>query len=97
VSGCRSVLITPEAHEAGVETLPEFRGKEYAKDVVAKWLWLVRATGTIPLYSTSWENTASQTVARKMRLKLYGADFQIAFILSVQSASFLSEHCASPY
>ncbi len=37
VSVCRSVRITPAAHEAGVETLPDFRGKGYAKDVVAGW------------------------------------------------------------
>ncbi len=77
VSVCRSVRITPEAHEAGVETLPEFRGKGYAKDVVAEWARLVRAAGAIPLYSTSWENNASQAVARKLELKCYGVDFQV--------------------
>jgi len=77
VSVCRSVRITPEAHEAGVETLPDFRGKGYAKDVVAEWALLVRAAGAIPLYSTSWENAASQAVARKLQLKLYGTDFQV--------------------
>ena len=77
VSVCRSVRITPEAHEAGVETLPDFRGKGYAKDVVAEWARLVRASGNVPLYSTSWENFASQAVARKLELKCYGADLQI--------------------
>ncbi len=76
VSVCRSVRITPEAHEAGLETLPDFRGKGYAKDVVAEWAFLVRSAGAIPLYSTSWENVASQAVARKLQLKYYGADFQ---------------------
>jgi len=78
VSVCRSVRITPEAHEAGVETLPDFRGKGYAKDVAAEWARRVRAAGAIPLYSTSWENTASQAVARKLRLACYGADFAVA-------------------
>ena len=41
VSVCRSVRITAVAHEAGVETLPDFRGKGYAKDVVAGWARLV--------------------------------------------------------
>lgn len=77
VSVCRSARITPEAHEAGVETLPEFRRKGYAKDVVAEWARRVRAAGAIPLYSTSRENKASQAVARKLRLACYGADFQI--------------------
>jgi len=77
VSVCRSVRITPEAHEAGVETLPDFRGKGYAKDVVAEWARCVRDAGAIPLYSTSWENTGSQAVARKLRLACYGVDFEI--------------------
>jgi GNAT superfamily N-acetyltransferase len=77
VSVCRSVRITPEAHEAGVETLPDFRGKGYAKDVTAEWARLVQAAGAIPLYSTSWENVASQAVARKLNLKCYGVSFGI--------------------
>lgn len=72
VSVCRSARITPEAHEAGVETLPEFRGNGYAKEVVLEWARLVRGLGSLPLYSTSWENTASQAVARKTGLKCYG-------------------------
>lgn len=77
VSVCRSVRITPEAHEAGVETLPDFRGKGYAKEVTAEWARRVQATGAVPLYSTSWENTASQAVARKLELQCYGTDFHI--------------------
>ena len=77
VSVCRSVRITSEAHEAGVETLPEFRGNGYAKDTVSEWARLVRKAGAIPLYSTSWENLASQAVARKLRLKCYGVTFDI--------------------
>lgn len=77
VSVCRSVRITHEAHEAGVETLPDFRGRGYAEVVTAAWARRVRVVGAIPLYSTSWENKASQAVARKLRLKCYGADFEI--------------------
>lgn len=77
VSVCRSVRITAEAHEAGVETLPDFRGQGFAIDVTAAWAQRVRAVGAIPLYSTSWENKASQAVARKLRLEFYGAEFQI--------------------
>jgi hypothetical protein len=77
VSVCRSVRITPAAHEAGVETLPEFRGRGYAKGVVAGWARLVQSMGAIPLYSTSWENAASQAVAKKLHLMLYGADFYL--------------------
>lgn len=77
VSICRSVRITAAAHEAGVETLPEFRGRGYAPEVVAGWAQLVRSQGAIPLYSTSWENTASQAVANKLHLVMYGADLEI--------------------
>jgi RimJ/RimL family protein N-acetyltransferase len=77
VSICRSVRITEEAHEAGVETLHDSRGKGYAKDVVAGWARLVRSLGARPLYDTSWENTASQAVARKLQLVPYGTDFHV--------------------
>ena len=77
VSICRSARITPEAHEAGVETLPDFRGKGYAQKVAAEWARLVLAAGAMPLYSTAWENVASQSVARKLNLRCYGADFHI--------------------
>ena len=77
VSICRSVRITAQAHEAGVETLPEFRGRGYAGDVTAAWARLVRTTGAVPLYSTSWQNDASQGVARKLNLKKFGEDFSV--------------------
>ena len=77
VSVCRSVRITSDAHEAGVETLHDFRGKGYAQDVVAGWARLVRSLGAQPLYSTSWENTASQAIAKKLRMVPYGADFWV--------------------
>lgn len=77
VSVCRSVRITAGAHEAGVETLPDYRGKGYAADVTAGWALQVRSLGAVAMYSTSWENAASQGVARKLRLVQYGADFHI--------------------
>jgi RimJ/RimL family protein N-acetyltransferase len=77
VSVCRSVRITPAAHEAGVETLPDFRGQGYATAAVAGWARVVQSMGAIPLYSTSWENTASQAVAKKLHLVPYGADFHV--------------------
>ncbi|MBV8860025.1 MAG: GNAT family N-acetyltransferase [Acidobacteria bacterium] len=77
VSVCRSVRVTQAAHEAGVETLPGFRGKGYAPDVTAGWARLVRSKGAAPLYSTSRENTASQSVARKLCLVQYATDFHV--------------------
>jgi RimJ/RimL family protein N-acetyltransferase len=77
VSVCASVRVTPAAHEAGVETPAPFRGRGYAARVVAAWARAVRAIGSIPLYSTSWQNTASQAVARKLGLVRYGTDLHI--------------------
>lgn len=66
-----------QATEAGLETLPAFRGKGYATMVVAAWAAEVRRRGTIPMYSTSWENLASQAVARKLQMVCYGEDWSI--------------------
>ena len=67
--------ITPEAHEAGVETSAGARGHGFAVAVVAAWANAVRDLGAEPLYSTSWQNTASQAVARKLNLIPYATDY----------------------
>ena len=77
VSLCASVRITPAIHEAGMETLPAERGRGFAGAVVGGWARAVRELGAEPLYSTSWENTASQAVARKLGLLPFGADFHL--------------------
>ncbi len=74
VSVCFSSRIGPQATEAEVETLPDFRGRGYAAAVTAGWALVVQAAGAIPLYCTSWENLASQSVARRVGLTMYGAD-----------------------
>ncbi len=78
VSLCFSSRHGPEACAAGVFTVEECRGHGYAPAVVAAWANAVRESGRIPFYSTSWDNLASQAVARKLRLVLYGADLSIA-------------------
>ena len=82
VSVCFSSRLTSRVAEAGVETAEPFRGRGYATRAVAAWAHAVRAGsprdsaggGRLPLYSTSWENLASQAVARRLGLRLYGVD-----------------------
>lgn len=77
VSLCCSVRVTEGAHEAGVETAASMRGRGYAPMVVASWSRAVRAGGAVPLYSTSWQNQASRSVAGKLDLVLFGSDLHI--------------------
>jgi predicted GNAT family acetyltransferase len=51
-----------------VDTLEAFRGRGYAPVVVAAWARSVRHSGRIPFCGTSWDNAASQAVARKLGL-----------------------------
>jgi hypothetical protein len=77
VSVCASVRITDRAHEAGVDTHPDFRGRGFAPHAVAAWARAVREAGRLPLYSTSWSNTASQAIATKLGLVQYGTTLHI--------------------
>jgi len=53
------------------------RGRGYATAAVAVWATAVRRRGLLPLYSTSWENVASQRVAAKVGAVSYGEDWEI--------------------
>lgn len=77
VSICRSVRLSSRAHEAGVDTLVDYRRRGYATSVVTAWALAVRALNRIPLYSTSWDNLASQGVARRLGLVQYGVDYHV--------------------
>lgn len=77
VSICASVRITPQAHEAGVETVPAFRRRGHALAAVAAWATAVMALGRVALYSTSWDNRASQAVAARLGLEAFGQEYRI--------------------
>ena len=77
VSVCSSVRITANAHEAGVETLATHRRRGYAVAAVSTWAHLVQQQGALALYSTSFDNVGSQSVAARLGLSRYGVDFHI--------------------
>lgn len=77
VSVCASVNASPAAHCAGVETVPEYRGRGLAAMVVAGWARAVQAAGAAPFYGTTFDNVASQGVAKRLGLNLIGGEFSI--------------------
>ena len=77
VSICRSVRSSSRAHEAGVDTLDAYRRRGHAMSAVAAWALAVRSLNLIPLYSTSWDNVASQEVAQRLGLVQYGVDYHV--------------------
>jgi len=77
VAACYSARITAQVAEAGVYTVEAYRGRGYAAETVRGWATGIRATGRLPLYSTSWANIASQAVATKLGAVQYGVNFSI--------------------
>lgn len=77
VSICACARRTDEAAEASLETAERFRGQGLAERVTAAWAIAVRESGRMPLYSTSWGNTASLDVARKLGLSIYAVSWSL--------------------
>ncbi|WP_409291231.1 GNAT family N-acetyltransferase [Peribacillus sp. SCS-37] len=78
VSICCSARQTSKADEASVLTHKNYRGRAYGVNVASAWAAEVQKQGRIALYSTSWDNFASQSLARKLQLVQYGTDIHMS-------------------
>ena len=78
VSVCFCARMSDKAAEAGVNTVEAYRGRGLAPRVVAAWGSAIHASGRVPLYSTSWRNSASRSVAQKLGLRIYASDWNLA-------------------
>ncbi|WP_045524357.1 GNAT family N-acetyltransferase [Neobacillus niacini] len=78
VSICCSARQTSKADEASVFTHEDYRGRGYGVNVTNAWAAEVQKQGRIALYSTSWDNFSSQSVARKLKLIQYGTDIHMS-------------------
>jgi hypothetical protein len=78
VSVCFCARNTKTSAAAGVETAAAFRGRGFAQRMTAAWALAIRASGRTPFYGTSWSNTASRAVARKLGLVLHASHWSLA-------------------
>lgn len=78
ISVCFCARRSRRAAEAGVETARECRGQGLASRVTAAWALSIRASGHIPIYSTSWANSASLAVARRLDLNACASDWSLS-------------------
>jgi hypothetical protein len=78
VSICFCARSSDVAAEAGLETAEAFRGRGFGPRVTAAWALAIRASGRIPLYSTSWANEPSLKVACKLGLEAYASGWSVS-------------------
>jgi len=77
VATCFSSMRSDRAALARLDTLEGNRGHGYGPAATSAWALAVRDSGRVPLYGTSWDNTASQAVARKLGMILYSSGLSI--------------------
>lgn len=77
VAICASVREVDGAHAAGVETLPAYRRRGLGADAVAGWANAVLRMDAVPFYGTTFDNLASQGVARRLGMELVGSEFSV--------------------
>lgn len=78
VAVCSCARLSSLAAEAGVDTHESARRKGFATAAVTCWAAAVRRRGLLPMYSTAWDNLASQGVARRLEMAQYGEDWSIS-------------------
>ncbi|HEV8247950.1 MAG TPA: GNAT family N-acetyltransferase [Polyangiaceae bacterium] len=77
VAICHCARRRTAAVEAGVETAPAYRGRGLAQHATARWASAMYAANMRPLYSASWANSASLSVAAALGARCYAVDFNL--------------------
>jgi len=77
VAICYCARLTAVAAEAGVATTESARGHGYGQAAVAGWAIALQRQGILPMYSTSWDNHASQGIARRLAMIPYADTWAI--------------------
>lgn len=76
-SMCYAARLSDKGAEAGVYTLPKYRGHGLAAAVTATWASMPALTNRALFYSTNTSNRSSQRVAARLGLRRIGASFSI--------------------
>jgi hypothetical protein len=72
-----TVRIGPTGAEAGVNTIPDLRGRGFAAAATAGWAMAPSLRGRMRFYSTAVTNRSSQRVAERLGLHVIGASFTL--------------------
>lgn len=78
VGVCASVRTSSHAMAAGVDVCEHARRRGIGRQLVKAWGQAVQDLGKIAMYSTSFDNIASQNLAKSLGLKYLGTDFHIS-------------------